>query len=114
MVGDEDADFQGLNCFGIADIAIINGLIHHLIIDFGIDVEEFYKTLSKLYCEILLEFPTKNDPMVKLLINKKNEYVKWDWQGYHEINCLRYFNIGKTIPLSKTRFMVHLSNKNEK
>ena len=49
----------------------INSLIHHLIIDYGLDVEIFYKNISNIFENILLEFPNADDPMVQLLIRKK-------------------------------------------
>lgn len=113
LVSESKIDIKGLNCFGLADVAIFNGLMHHIIIDFGIDVERFYMSLSNLYSEILLEFPEKNDPMVKLLINKKNEFIQWDWEGYHELYCSKYFFIFKRTRISETRFLLHLKSKNE-
>ena len=104
------SDFKALNFCGLADIAIMNGLIHHLIIDYGIDAEEFYQSLSSLFNDVLLEFPDKKDPMVKLLIKKKNEFIEWEW-NQHKNFIMKYFDIIKTTKISKTRLSSHLKKK---
>ena len=70
----------------------------------------FYRNLSKLYSKVLLEFPTKDDPMVKLLIRKKNENIIWDWDEVHKLKCMEFFNIESQFKLSETRFIMELSN----
>ena len=112
LIDENKKDFNALNFCGLANIAIINGLIHHLIIDCGIDTKEFYKSLSKLYNEILLEFPDKNDPMVRLLIRKKNESIEWE-RNQHENFLLKYFDIIKTNKISGTRYLFHLKKRFE-
>ncbi len=100
-----------LNCLGICKTAILTGLIHHLIIDYGLDIEIFYKNTSLLFDDILLEFPTFEDPMVKLLINKKNEKLEWSWEKNHQPICEKYFRIIKKTNLIQTRFLIELSRK---
>tara|TARA_Y100001968_G_scaffold68266_1_gene59293 strand:+ start:1547 stop:2938 length:1392 start_codon:yes stop_codon:yes gene_type:complete len=101
-----------LNLYGEAKVAIMTSIIHHLIIDYGLSLDVFYKNLSKLYSKVLLEFPEKSDPMVKLLISKKNENINWEWDAEHKSKCLENFNIENQIQLSETRFMLELINKN--
>ena len=55
-----------LNCGGAARGAVIAGLMHHLIIDCGLNIDLFYERISYLYDHVLLEFPSAEDPMVKL------------------------------------------------
>ena len=105
-------EYEILNLYGEAKVAIMTSIIHHLIIDYGLSVDIFYKNLSNLYSKVLLEFPKKSDPMVKLLISKKNENIKWEWDEQHKSKCLENFNIEKQIQLSETRFMLELINKN--
>ena len=64
-----------------------------------------------LFNDILLGLAIE-DPMVNLLINKKNENIEWDWEKNHLAICKKYFNLVKKTQLSKTRFVVELS-KNE-
>ncbi len=106
-------DFMGLNCNGYADAAIIMGLIHHIVIDSGLNVDALYYSLSLLFNDILLEFPLKNDPMVKTLMKKKNEFIDWSWEDLHYKTCKNWFNIIHKETLSETRFAIHLEKKND-
>ena len=101
---------QALNLFGEVKAAIMTSIIHHLLIDYGLPLEVFYRNLSNLYSKVLLEFPTKDDPMVKLLMRKKNENIIWDWDKVHKLKCMEFFNVESQFKLSETRFMVELSN----
>ena len=112
LSSDNYLDKNILNLFGDAKASIMTSIIHHLIIDYGLSIDTFYLNISKLYDKILLEFPCGDDPMVKLLIRKKNEHIVWDWDKSHKPICLKYFDIKKKLDLSKTRFMIYLENKN--
>tara|TARA_Y100001968_G_scaffold333942_1_gene401529 strand:+ start:8420 stop:9802 length:1383 start_codon:yes stop_codon:yes gene_type:complete len=105
-------DFMSLNCKGFADTAIMMGLIHHIVIDSGLNLKALYYSLSLLYKDILLEFPKDKDPMVSILMKKKNEFLDWSWEGSHSEACKKWFNIINNDTLSDTRFAVHLQNKN--
>ena len=70
MTAENIKDFYSLNCNGFVNSAILAGIMHHVIIDYGLCIEAFYKALSLLYENILLEYPSVDDPMVRLLINK--------------------------------------------
>ena len=100
-----------LNCGGNAKTAIITGLIHHLIIDYGLSIEIFYEKIAKLFSRVLLEFPSDNDPMVKLLIRKKNEAIVWDWNEQHLPWCNKFFRVEKKTNLSPSRDLYQLKNK---
>ena len=108
---DIDHKSSPLNCVNSCKSGIFAGIIHHLIIDYGLGIENFYKNTSLLFDDIILEFPTIDDPMVNLLINKKNENIEWDWEKNHLAICNKYFNLIKKTKLSKTRFIVELSKK---
>lgn len=100
-----------LNCLEICKSAIFTGIIHHLIIDYGLQINNFYQNTSLLFDNILLEFPTIDDPMVSLLINKKNEKIEWGWENNHKKICDKYFTVVKKTELSKTRFLYELVKK---
>ena len=103
-----------LNCVGTAKAAVMTGLIHHLIIDYGLRIDIFYRQLSRLYNDILLEFPSSEDPMVKLLMRKRNEIINWSWDENHMPICSKYFEIVEKTTLSKTRLLFQLKNKENK
>lgn len=111
LCSSENIDFFALNCFGKARAAVIAGLIHHLIIDCGLNINAFYKNLSILFENVLLEFPNENDPMVNLLIRKKNENIFWSWEKQHSNICYQWFDLIKKSNLSDSRFMLELKSK---
>ena len=49
--------------------------------------------------------------MVRLLLNKKNEKVRWDWQKDHLQSCSKFFNIKNEFQISETRKIFFLSRK---
>tara|TARA_B100001989_G_scaffold58546_2_gene38955 strand:- start:4681 stop:6066 length:1386 start_codon:yes stop_codon:yes gene_type:complete len=111
MTAQNTKDFDALNCNGYINSAIVAGIMHHIIIDYGLCIEAFYEALSSLYENILLEYPSVDDPMVRLLLNKKNEKVRWDWHKDHLDVCSKFFNITNEIRISETRKIFFLSRK---
>ena len=101
-----------INYFGQARSAIITGLIHHLIIDNGLNLETFYQKISILYNNILLEVPLFSDPMVQLLMSKKNEKIQWSWENEHLPKLRKFFNITNKVKLKESRFIVELQKIN--
>lgn len=60
---------------GLPDLVLCLGLIHHLVIGGNIPLPEVIDWLSTLSPEVVLEFPSKRDPMVQsLLRNKYDQY----------------------------------------
>ena len=114
MTAENIKEFKSLNCNGYFNSAVVVGIMHHIIIDYGLCIEAFYKALANLYENVLLEYPSINDPMVRLLLNKKNEELGWDWQNEHLEICSRYFFINKEVEISKTRTIFILNKMNNK
>ena len=109
-VNNSSADYC-LNLNGDCKSAIVTSLLHHIIIDAGLSVECFYRSLSTLYTNIFFEFITDKDPMIKLLQAKKGEFIPWKWDNHLQI-ISRYFEVSETTELSSTRFAVTLLKKN--
>ena len=99
-----------LNISGEIENAIVMSLLHHIIIDSGLNSEAFYKALSILYKKVLLEFITDEDPMIKFLIKKKGELINWTWDSHSKI-ASTYFELTEPVYLSSTRFVVTLNKK---
>ncbi len=60
---------------GRPDLVLCLGLIHHLVIAGNIPLPEVVDWLASLKAEIIIEFPSKRDPMVQgLLRNKPDQY----------------------------------------
>ena len=72
---------------GKPDLILCLALIHHLVITANIPLREFIEWLAGLGTELVIEYVTKDDPMVKrLLRNKKDNYADYE-QGHFE-KCL--------------------------
>ena len=106
----KNRESKTLNLNGHIDYAIVMSLLHHIIIDSGLNAKAFYDALSKLYKKVLLEFITDKDPMIKFLIKKKGEVINWSWSQHSKI-AKDYFNISDSYYLSETRFVVLLTRK---
>ena len=61
---------------GLPDLILCLGLIHHLVIGGNIPLPEVVDWLASLSPEVILEFPSKKDPMVKALL--RNKYDQYD------------------------------------
>jgi len=60
---------------GHPDLVLCLGLIHHLVIAGNIPLPEVVDWLASLQAEVIIEFPSKRDPMVRgLLRNKADQY----------------------------------------
>ncbi|MEE9397213.1 MAG: hypothetical protein V3V31_09405 [Methylococcales bacterium] len=97
---------------GKPDLLLCLALIHHIVISANVPLEEFVEWLADLDCEVILEFVTKQDPMVKkLLQNKPDIYDDYTLDNF-ESNAQRYFTLDKKTELdSGTRFLYHLHPK---
>lgn len=73
---------QRLEERGRPDLVLCLGLIHHLVIAANVPLPEVVDWLASLGGEIVLEFPTKADPMVQgLLRNKADQYADYSWEA---------------------------------
>lgn len=99
---------KGLGERGKPDLILTLALIHHAVISANIPLSEFISWLASFNSELVIEFVTKEDPMVKkLLANKEDIYTDYEL-GYFE-NCLaRSYEIVKKEELaSKTRLLYY-------
>lgn len=63
---------------GQPDLILCLGLIHHLVIAGNIPLPEVVNWLASLTAEVVIEFPSKKDPMVqRLLRNKRDQYADY-------------------------------------
>ncbi|MEF9427413.1 MAG: methyltransferase, partial [Candidatus Mariimomonas ferrooxydans] len=64
---------------GKPDLTLCLALIHHIVITANIPLKEFIDWLSSLGTSLVIEFVTKEDPMVKkLLLNKEDNYTDYE------------------------------------
>jgi len=85
---------------GKPDLILCLALIHHIVISANIPVKEFIKWLAQTTHELIIEFVTKDDPMVKtLLLNKEDNYFDYE-PDYFEQALEEHFQIINKTPLT--------------
>ena len=93
---------------GRPDLVLCLALIHHLVINANIPVSELLDWLAGLGADVIIEFVTREDPMVaRLLRNKDDQYTDYTLQTFdRELACR--FAVHKREPLSSgTRVMYY-------
>ena len=90
------------------DFTLCLALIHHLVISANIQVSEFIEWLASLGTSVVIEFVTKQDPMVKkLLRNKRDHYADYE-EEFFEATLASHFQIVEKQALqSGTRILYY-------
>ena len=93
---------------GRPDLTLCLGLIHHLVLASNIPLPEVVNWLASQGGEVVLEFPTKEDSMVKALLrNKRDQYDDYSLECL-EAELSKYFEIGDRVALpSGHRTLIH-------
>ncbi len=93
---------------GRPDLVLALALIHHVVIGGNIPMVEFVQWLRDLGGDLVIEFVSRDDPMVKTLLrNKEDHYADYD-QGVFERELSARFRVARRQPLaSGTRFLYH-------
>ena len=78
---------------GKPDLTLCLALIHHVVISANIPLTEFVDWLASLGTSLVIEFVTKEDPMVKTLLrNKQDNYADYEIEYFEQ--CLgRAFDV---------------------
>ena len=97
---------------GQPDLVLCLALIHHLVLTANIPLEEFIGWLSDLGSNLIIEFITKQDPMVRQLLRNKDDIYKDYEQEYFE-RCLsaRFSIVRQETFNSETRIIYHAVSK---
>jgi len=86
-LGWRELERKNLISRGKPDLVVCLALIHHIVISSNIPLNEFIDWLASLESSLIIEFVTKDDPLVrKLLRNKEDQYRDYE-KNYFE-NCL--------------------------
>jgi hypothetical protein len=93
---------------GQPQLILCLGLIHHLVIAGNIPLAEVVDWLASFQAEVILEFPSKKDPMVQALLrNKRDQYDDYSRESL-EAELRRHFDISLTESLpSGERTLYH-------
>ncbi len=88
------------------ELILALALIHHLVISANIPLDELVQWLSTLESDLVIEFVTKEDVMVKRLLQNKED-IYWDYSIENFETCLsKYYRIEKKEQLqSNTRIL---------
>jgi hypothetical protein len=92
---------------GKPDLVLALALVHHVAISANVPVKEFIDWLASLGTALVIEFPTREDPMVKKLLAPKREGLHPDYElGYFERTLKEAFEVERSERLeSGTRVL---------
>lgn len=98
---------------GTPDLTLALALIHHVAISANVPVREFVDWLAGLGGTLVIEFPTREDPMVRRLLTGKRGGLHGDYERDHFERCLHdAFEVRGTQELSSgTRVLYHAEPK---
>jgi SAM-dependent methyltransferase len=74
---------------GRPDLVLALALIHHITIGANVPVRELVDWLAELGGALVIEFPTREDPMVQSLLARKREGLHSDYEREFFERCLR-------------------------
>ena len=98
---------------GKPDLVLALALVHHVAISANVPVKEFVDWLASLGSALVIEFPTREDPMVKKLLAPKRDGLHPDYElGFFERTPRGGFDIERSERLeSGTRVLYHARPK---
>jgi hypothetical protein len=98
---------------GTPDLLLALALIHHMAISANVPVKEFVDWLASLRTALVIEFPTREDPMVKKLLAPKREGLHPDYElGFFERCLNEAFEVERSERLeSDTRVLYYARPK---
>jgi hypothetical protein len=98
---------------GKPDLVLALALIHHVAISANVPVREFVDWLASLGSSLVIEFPTREDPMVQKLLAPKREGLHPDYELSFFERCLaEAFEVERSERLeSGTRVLYHARPK---
>jgi SAM-dependent methyltransferase len=99
---------------GRPDLVLALALIHHVAIGANVPVKEFVDWLGTLDSSLLVEFPTRKDPMVQKLLSSKREGLHSDYERDFFERCLHEaFDVRRSTELeSGTRILYFATPRN--
>jgi hypothetical protein len=93
---------------GRPDLVLCLALVHHVVIGANIPMAEFLDWLRDLGADLIIEFVTREDPMVgTLLRNKDDQYTDYDAPLFDRQLAARFSIVRRQTLGSGTRIMYH-------
>jgi SAM-dependent methyltransferase len=92
---------------GRPDLVLCLAVVHHVVISGNVPIREFLGWLRSLGSALVIEFPTRDDPMVKRLIEAKREHTHDDYRrDLFERDLSELFDVADSTELpSATRIL---------
>jgi SAM-dependent methyltransferase len=92
---------------GKPDLVLALALVHHMAISANVPVKEFVDWLASVGSALVIEFPTREDPMVKKLLAPKRDGLHPDYElGFFERTLAEAFEVERSERLeSGTRVL---------
>jgi SAM-dependent methyltransferase len=93
---------------GRPDLILCLALLHHLVVDNGIPLREVVDWLATLCQHLVIEFVTRDDPMVQTLLRHKDEpYADYSLPFFEQCLDERFDVMGREVLASGTRILYH-------
>ncbi len=91
---------------GRPDLALCLALIHHVVIGANVPVAEFVDWLADLGGDLVIEFVTREDPMVRrLLVNKDDHYADYEVGAFERALEAAFTVVRREVLGSGTRIL---------
>jgi SAM-dependent methyltransferase len=95
---------------GAPDLILCLALVHHLSITANVPVHEVVEWLAALEAPLVVEFPTRDDPMVRRLLSAKREGTHSDYErDYFERRLGERFRIERREELGSGTRVLYLA-----
>ena len=109
-LGWRGAERQTLADRGTPDLTLCLALIHHVSISGNVPVADFLDWLRGLDTSLVIEFPTREDPMVRRLLARKREDAHPDYnRGWFEQALGERFNVERSEELSSGTRVIYVA-----
>jgi hypothetical protein len=85
---------------GKPDLTLCLALIHHVVIGANVPLDSFIEWIAELESDLVIEFVSRDDPMVQQLLRNKED-IYWDYNLDYFESCLdRLFQVNEKLELS--------------
>jgi hypothetical protein len=102
---------QTLDARGKPELTLCLAVLHHVAISANVPVPEFLSWLAELGTALVIEFPTRDDPRVAALLQRKKEgaHPDYDREPFERALAERFEIIRSEELSSGTRILYHAS-----
>ncbi|OPY79183.1 MAG: hypothetical protein A4E65_01968 [Syntrophorhabdus sp. PtaU1.Bin153] len=110
-LGWNEKERYGLRDRGPADLVMALALVHHLVFSHNIPLPSIAEWLSSIGNHVVIEYISKNDPMVSLLLKARgNEHLPYS-QDLFESSFAHHFSLLEKMELNSSRSLYLYAKK---